>query len=78
MELKRRVLLGQNEYYIVFDLAYKKSIINKPKLCLNNKNTYWDSGNVSKLIEKTEENYNLENIKKYKGLLINGNRRILP
>ena len=65
MELKRRVLLGQNEYYIVFDLAYKKSIINKPKLCLNNKHTYWDSGNVSKLIEKTEENYNLENIKKY-------------
>ena len=31
MELKRRVLLGQNEYYIVFDLSYKKSIINKPK-----------------------------------------------
>ena len=60
MELKRRVLLGQNEYYIVFDLSYKKSIINKPKLCLN-----WDSGNVSKLIEKIEDNYNLENIKKY-------------
>lgn len=65
MELKRRVLLGQNEYYIVFDLSYKKSIINKPKLCLNNKHTYWDSGNVSKLIEKIEDNYNLENIKKY-------------
>ena len=55
MELKRRVLLGQNEYYIVFDLSYKKSIINKPKLCLNNKHTYWDSGNVSKLIEKIED-----------------------
>ena len=65
MELKRRVLLSQNEYHVVFDLSYKKSIINKPKLCLNNKHTYWDSGNVSKLIEKTEENYNLENIKKY-------------
>lgn len=65
MELKRRVLLGQNEYYVVFDLSYKKSIIDKPKLCLNNKYTYWDSGNVSKLIEKIEENYNLENIKKY-------------
>ena len=65
MELKRKILLGQNEYYVVFDLSYKKSIINKPKLCLNNKHTYWDSGNISKLIEKIEENYNLENIKKY-------------
>ena len=65
MELKRKILLGQNKYYVVFDLYYKKSIINKPKLCLNNKHTYWDSGNISKLIEKIEENYNLENIKKY-------------
>lgn len=65
MELKRRVLLNQNEYYVVFDLSYKKSIINKPELCLNNKSTYWDSGNVSKIIEKIEENYNLENMKKY-------------
>ena len=65
MELKRRVLLSQNEYHVVFDLSYKKSIINKPKLCLNNKSTYWDSGNVSEIIEKIEENYNLENMKKY-------------
>ena len=70
MELKRRVLLGQNEYYIVFDLSYKKSIINKPKLCLNNKHTYWDSGNVSKLIEKIEDNYNLENIKNMMLILV--------
>lgn len=65
MELKRKILLSQNEYYVMFDLSYKKSVINKHKLCLNNKHTYWDSGNVSKLIEKIEENYNLENIKKY-------------
>lgn len=66
MVIKRKILLGKNSYQIFFNVSYKKSIINKPKLVLTKyNNDYWDSGVISKLIEKIEKNYNLENIKKY-------------
>ena len=67
MLIKKRIRLRNINYYIVCDCIYK----NKEgftELCLNNyQDDYYDGGDLSCLIEKLEDNYNEEIIKKYDG-----------
>ena len=62
MTLERKINLKNNIYYISVELEYltKNNIITLN--LKNNKDNYFDCGNISILIEKIEENYN-ENIK---------------
>lgn len=63
MTLERKITLKNNIYYIEIELEYLKQKNNIITLSLkNDKNNYFDCGNVSLLINKIEKNYN-ENIK---------------
>ena len=65
MNIKRRIKLGNNKYYISFECEYiKENDINK--LCLRNYvDNYFDSGNLSNLIKKIENNYDESIYKRY-------------
>lgn len=66
MEITKKIKLGNNYYYIVVDLEYKKHEEGFAVLCLKEySDNYWDSGNWSLLIDKIEKSYNLNDIKKY-------------
>lgn len=66
MEITKRIRLGNSTYYIVVDVEYKKHENNFLCLYLKNyKDSYWDSGDCSLLIEKIEKNYDQNKIKEY-------------
>ena len=65
MLIKNRIKLGNNNYYICCDCEYKsKNELVELKL-KNYKNTYFDGGDLSRLIKKIENNYNKFTYKKY-------------
>ena len=63
MIIKKRIKLGQGNYYICLDCKYKVENGNKYLRLKDYKDDYYDSGDLSKLIEKIENNYH--NSKKY-------------
>ncbi len=66
MILKRRIKLGDKNYYISIDCEYTKSKEGYIGLDLKNyKFKYFDSGDFSILIKTVEENYNEFTYKKY-------------
>lgn len=66
MKLNRKIKLNENIYYILIELEYKKNDNNINCLCLKNyKDTYFDNGNLSKLLLKISQNYNKYIEKKY-------------
>ena len=69
MTIERKINLNKNIYYILLDTEYKKNKDNITTIKLtNHKDTYFDCGDISLLIKKTEQNYN-EN-KKYDNNII--------
>lgn len=57
MIIKKKIKLGINNYYVQINCLYKKDGDHN-KFCLSSfKDCYFDSGDFSKLIEKTEEKY---------------------
>lgn len=66
MEISKRIKLGNNDYYIIIDVEYKKGQNNSPRLSLKNyKDDYWDGGDCSILIENVEKNYTSEKAERY-------------
>lgn len=66
MEIQKKLKLGNNIYYVVVDLKYKKDNNGINKLCLKNyKNDYFDGGDFSLLIENVEKKYDVEIAKNY-------------
>lgn len=58
MIVEKRVKLRNNIYYIMVSVEYKKDENNIVKLCINDyKDSYYDGGNFSRLIEKIEKSY---------------------
>ncbi len=65
MIIRKRVKLGNNNYYIEFNCEYKMKD-NYPHLCLKNyADDYYDGGDLSKLIKLIEKNYCKEICQKY-------------
>lgn len=65
MKLTKKIKLGNNDYYIVVDVEYKKHPNGFAVLTLKNFNdNYWDGGDCSLLIEKIEKNYTLDKTRK--------------
>ena len=61
MEIKNRIKLGNNDYYISYNCIYKTNN-GYTKLYLKDHNDdYYDGGDLAKLIKKIEENYNNKN-----------------
>ena len=68
MYIEKRVKLGDVNYYIRVELHYEKSTKNNgiPDLKLTNyKNSHYDGGNFSLLLEKLAKNYTSEKAKVY-------------
>ena len=66
MEIKKKINLDNNIYYISVEVEYEKHIEGFPTLRIKNyKNKYWDSGAWSLLIEKKEKAYKKENANLY-------------
>lgn len=66
MIIKNKIKLGNIQYYIKVECVYKKNN-NSYNLCLKNNNDYFDSGDLSLLIEELEIKYNYNKVeKKYK------------
>ncbi len=66
MTISKKIKLGNNDYYIIVDVEYKKEQSKIPRLCLKNyKDDYWDGGDCSILIEKVEKNYTSKKAKQY-------------
>ncbi len=66
MEIQKKLKLGNNIYYVVVDLKYKKDNNGINKLCLKNfKNDYFDGGDFSLLIDDVEKKYDVEIAKNY-------------
>ena len=58
MIIKRKLRLLNTEYFVNIECIYKSN-----KLCLKNyKDDYFDSGDLSILINKIEDNYNYEDL----------------
>ena len=66
MKISKRVKIGNNNYYIIVDVEYKKAENKFPSLRIKNyKDDYWDGGDCSILIEEVEKNYTLKKAKYY-------------
>ena len=66
MEIKKKINLDNNTYYISVEVEYEKHIEGFPTLRIKNyKNKYWDSGDCSLLIEKIEKAYKKEQANLY-------------
>ena len=59
MIIKNKIKLGNIQYYIKVECVYKKNN-NSYSLCLKNNNDYFDSGDLSLLIEELEIKSNYE------------------
>lgn len=65
MKIEKRINLKNNIFYVAVDVEYKFDG-NKTRLCLKNyKDDYYDSGDLTALIEKMEKNYNNDKALKY-------------
>lgn len=66
MELKRKLRLGDNIYYVVVKLEYRtKPGFNKILSAVDSKDSYFDSGDFSILLDKISKNYSSEKVKEY-------------
>ena len=66
MILNKRIKLGDKNYYISLQCEYTKSKEGYVGLDLKNyRSKYFDSGDLSKIIEKIENNYDKFTYKKY-------------
>ena len=66
MYIKKRIKLGDKNYYISFECEYNKLKDGYSYLELKNyKDKYYDGGDISILIERIEKNYNDSTYKKY-------------
>lgn len=65
MKIDKRISLNNNIYYVVVDVEYKFDG-NITRLCLMNyKDDYYDSGDLTALIEKIEKSYSNDKALKY-------------
>ncbi|HOP65772.1 MAG TPA: hypothetical protein PLX66_01960 [Bacilli bacterium] len=65
MTIEKRIKINNQIYFITVEVEYKK-YNGKTTLCLKNfKNDYFDGGDLSLLIEKIENNYDKNSVKKY-------------
>ena len=65
MKIEKRIKLNNNTYYIVVDVEYKFDG-KITRLCLKNyKDDYYDSGDLTTLIEKIEKNYSVIKLLEY-------------
>ena len=66
MRIERRIKLDQNIYFVVVDVSYKKNENGINALLLNDyKDDYFDSGDLSLLIEQIEKEYTREKSLQY-------------
>ena len=66
MEISKKIKLNNNTYCIIVEVEYKMHEHGFPYLVLKNfKDDYWDSGDFTRLIERTEESYSIDKAKKY-------------
>ena len=66
MEISKKIKLNNNTYWIIVEVEYKMHEQGFPYLVLKNfKDDYWDSGDFTRLIERTEESYSIDKAKKY-------------
>lgn len=66
MYIENRIKLRNNIYYVRVEIEYKKNKNDLTRLCIKNyKDTYFDCGDFSILIEKIERSYTEEKAKKY-------------
>ena len=66
MEISKKIKLNNNTYWIIVEVEYKMHEHGFPYLVLKNfKDDYWDSGDFTRLIERTEESYSIDKSKKY-------------
>ena len=65
MKIDKRISLNNNIFYVVVDVEYKFDG-NITRLCLKNyKDDYYDSGDLTALIEKIEKSYSNDKALKY-------------
>ena len=66
MRIERRIKLDQNIYFVVVDVSYEKNENGINALLLNDyKDDYFDSGDLSLLIEQIEKEYTREKSLQY-------------
>lgn len=66
MKISKRIKIGNNDYYIIVDVEYRKIGDKFPSLYLKNyKDEHWDGGDCSILIEEVEKQYTSEKAKHY-------------
>ena len=62
MYIKRRIKLGNNNYYIKLDCIYKLKQMNYNLVLNNYKDDYFDNGDISQLIKLLEDKYNVDDV----------------